>query len=201
MFAPTDDAFAALPAGTVDTLLEDPTGDLAAILTYHVVAGEVLAADVVGLDGQEVATVNGATFTVNVADDGSVSLTDAAGNEVGVVATDIQTSNGVIHVIDAVLMPTAAEEPEMTAPATTEAEMTEEADIVDTAIAAGDFTTLVAAVQAAGLEETLRGEGPFTVFAPTDDAFAALPAGTVDTLLEDPTGDLAAHPHLPRRRR
>ena len=50
-------------------------------------------------------TVNGATFTVNVADDGSVSLTDAAGNEVGVVATDIQTSNGVIHVIDAVLMP------------------------------------------------------------------------------------------------
>ena len=192
VFAPTDEAFAALPAGTVDTLLEDPTGDLAAILTYHVVAGEVLAADVVGLDGQEVATVNGATFTVNVADDGSVSLTDAAGNEVGVVATDIQASNGVIHVIDAVLMPTAGEEPEMTAPATTEAEMTEEADIVDTAIAAGDFTTLVAAVQAAGLEETLRGEGPFTVFAPTDDAFAALPAGTVDTLLEDPTGDLAA---------
>jgi uncharacterized surface protein with fasciclin (FAS1) repeats len=105
VFAPTDDAFAALPAGTVDTLLEDPTGDLASILTYHVVAGEVLAADVVGLDGQEVATVNGAAFTVNVADDGSVSLTDAAGNEVGVVTTDIQTSNGVIHVIDAVLMP------------------------------------------------------------------------------------------------
>ncbi len=62
------------------------------------------------------------------------------------------------------------------------------ADIVDTAVGAGDFTTLVAAVQAAGLEETLRGEGPFTVFAPTDDAFAALPAGTVDTLLADPTG-------------
>ncbi len=58
-------------------------------------------------------------------------------------------------------------------------------DIVDTAIAAGDFTTLVAAVQAAGLEETLRGEGPFTVFAPTDAAFAALPEGTVEALLED----------------
>lgn len=57
------------------------------------------------------------------------------------------------------------------------------ADIVDTAINAGSFTTLVAAVQAAGLEETLRGEGPFTVFAPTDDAFAALPEGTVETLL------------------
>ena len=105
VFAPTDDAFAALPAGTVDTLLADPTGDLAGILTYHVVAGAVPAADVVGLDGQAVTTVNGATFTVNVAADGSVSLTDAAGNDVAVVATDIQASNGIIHVIDAVLMP------------------------------------------------------------------------------------------------
>lgn len=59
----------------------------------------------------------------------------------------------------------------------------EKADIVDTAVAAGSFNTLVAAVQAAGLEETLRGEGPFTVFAPTDDAFAALPDGTVESLL------------------
>jgi uncharacterized surface protein with fasciclin (FAS1) repeats len=105
VFAPTDDAFAALPEGTVDTLLEDPTGDLTDILTYHVVEGAVMAEDVVGLDGQEVTTVNGATFTVNVGDDGSVSLTDAAGNEVNVVTTDIETSNGVIHVIDAVLMP------------------------------------------------------------------------------------------------
>jgi uncharacterized surface protein with fasciclin (FAS1) repeats len=105
VFAPTDDAFAALPEGTVEALLEDPTGDLAAILTYHVVAGAVMAADVVGLDGQDVATVNGATFTVNVADDGSVTLTDAAGSDVTVVTTDIETSNGVIHVIDAVLMP------------------------------------------------------------------------------------------------
>ncbi len=105
VFAPTDDAFAALPEGTVDTLLQDPTGDLADILTYHVVEGEVMAADVVEMDGQEVTTVNGATATVNVADDGSVSLTDAAGNEVNVVETDIQTSNGVIHVLDGVLMP------------------------------------------------------------------------------------------------
>jgi uncharacterized surface protein with fasciclin (FAS1) repeats len=105
VFAPTDDAFATLPAGIVDTLLQDPTGDLAEILTYHVVPGAVLAADVVGLDGQDVTTVNGATFIVDVADDGSVSLTDAAGNDVAVVATDIQTSNGVIHVIDTILMP------------------------------------------------------------------------------------------------
>ena len=61
----------------------------------------------------------------------------------------------------------------------------QEADIVDTAVAAGNFETLVAAVQAAGLVETLKGEGPFTVFAPTDEAFAALPEGTVEGLLED----------------
>jgi uncharacterized surface protein with fasciclin (FAS1) repeats len=105
VFAPTDDAFAALPAGTVDTLLADPTGDLTDILTYHVVPGEVLAADVAGLDGEAVTTVNGATFTVGVADDGAVTLTDGAGNEVSVVATDVQADNGVIHVIDGVLLP------------------------------------------------------------------------------------------------
>lgn len=59
------------------------------------------------------------------------------------------------------------------------------ADIVDTAVSAGSFTTLVAAVKAAGLVDTLKGAGPFTVFAPTDDAFAKLPAGTVDSLLKD----------------
>lgn len=105
VFAPTDAAFGALPAGTVDTLLADPEGDLSNILTYHVVPGEVLAEDVAGLDGQPVTTVNGATFTVEVGDDGSVSLTDAAGNQVAVTQTDVEASNGVIHVVDAVLMP------------------------------------------------------------------------------------------------
>jgi uncharacterized surface protein with fasciclin (FAS1) repeats len=105
VFAPTDEAFAALPAGTVDTLLADPAGDLTSILTYHVVPGSVAAADVVGLDGQAITTVNGATFTVDVADDGSVALTDGAGNQVDVVATDVQADNGVIHVIDGVLLP------------------------------------------------------------------------------------------------
>jgi uncharacterized surface protein with fasciclin (FAS1) repeats len=105
VFAPTDDAFAALPAGTIETLLEDPAGDLTDILTYHVVPGAVPAADVVELEGEAVTTVNGAAITIGVADDGSVTLTDAAGNDVAVVATDIQASNGVIHVIDAVLLP------------------------------------------------------------------------------------------------
>ena len=60
-----------------------------------------------------------------------------------------------------------------------------QADVVDTAVAAGDFETLVAAVQAAGLVETLKGEGPFTIFAPTDEAFAKLPEGTIEALLAD----------------
>jgi uncharacterized surface protein with fasciclin (FAS1) repeats len=104
VFAPSDDAFAKLPAETLTALMADPTGDLKGILTYHVVPSKVMAADVVGLAGTEVTTVNGATFTVNV-DGDKVSLTDAAGNTVNVVKTDIETSNGVIHVIDGVLLP------------------------------------------------------------------------------------------------
>jgi transforming growth factor-beta-induced protein len=88
-----------------------------------------------------------------------------------VIITDIEASNGVIHVIDSVLLPPSDET------------AMESMDIVDTAVADGRFTTLVAAVQAAELVDTLKGEGPFTVFAPTDDAFAALPAGTLDSLL------------------
>lgn len=106
VFAPTDAAFAKLPEGTVDTLLKDPKGQLTQILTYHVVPGKVLAADVVKLNGQKVTTVQGAQLTVEVAD-GKVALVDAAGNRVNVVATDVMASNGVIHVIDGVLLPSA----------------------------------------------------------------------------------------------
>ncbi len=106
VFAPTDDAFDKLPEGTVEELLKDPTGDLAEILKYHVVAGEVMAADVVKLDGQKVKTVQGAELTVEV-DGDTVSLTDVAGNSVNVVTTDVDASNGVIHVIDGVLLPTS----------------------------------------------------------------------------------------------
>jgi len=102
VFAPTDDAFAALPDGTLDTLLKPANKDqLAAILTYHVVDGEVMAADVTPGD---VTTVNGADFTVSE-DMGTVSITDGQGNTAQVVTTDIVASNGVIHVIDAVLLP------------------------------------------------------------------------------------------------
>jgi len=158
VFAPSDEAFAKLPEGTVEALLEDPTGQLARILLYHVVPGKVMAADV--SDGLTAETLRGAEVSFSVSD-GMVMI-----NEAEIVATDIETSNGVIHVIDSVILP-----PE---------------DIVDVASSAGSFNTLVAAVQAAGLEETLRSKGPFTVFAPTDEAFAQLPEGTVEALLEDP---------------
>ena len=104
VFAPTEAAFAKLPAGTVEALLTDPTGPLAEILRYHVVAGTVMAADVAGLNGQKVTTFQGGEFTVQVAG-GQVALEDATGQQVNVVATDLACSNGVIHVIDAVLLP------------------------------------------------------------------------------------------------
>ena len=165
VFAPTDDAFAALPEGTLDSLLlPENKQALTDILLYHVVSGKVMAADVTALTSAT--TVLGKDVTVKV-DMGNVYINDAQ-----VVITDIATSNGVIHVIDAVLLPP-----------TDEAAMEEKNTIVDIAVADGRFTTLVAALTAAELVETLSGEGPFTVFAPTDDAFAALPAGTLDTLL------------------
>ncbi len=159
VFAPTDDAFAKLPEGTVEALLEDIPA-LTDILLYHVVSGEVLAEAVVSLESAE--TLLGENVAIKV-EDGKVFI-----NESEVIITDIMADNGVIHVIDTVLLP---EEPL--------------GSIVDIAVADGRFETLVAALQAADLAETLAGEGPFTVFAPTDDAFAKLPEGTVEALLED----------------
>jgi uncharacterized surface protein with fasciclin (FAS1) repeats len=100
VFAPTNAAFAKLPAGTVESLLKpENKATLVKILTYHVVSGKVLAADVVKLDGKMVKTVQGSDVTVTVAG-GKVKVNDS-----NVVATDIETSNGVIHVIDTVLLP------------------------------------------------------------------------------------------------
>ena len=105
VFAPTDAAFAKLPAGTVETLLKpENKATLVKILTYHVVSGKVEAAKVVTLNGKKVTTVAMQDVTVNVAGD-KVSLTDAMGGISNVTAVDVQASNGVIHVIDSVLMP------------------------------------------------------------------------------------------------
>ena len=175
VFAPTDDAFAALPEGTVEALLADPEA-LSQILLYHVVSGKVMAADVAGLNGADVATVAGENIMVK-ADDMGVMI-----NESKVIITDIEGSNGVIHVVDAVILPPVEESAEVEM----DDEMMEESKtIVDIAVEDGRFTTLVTAVTEAGLVETLQSEGPFTVFAPTDEAFAALPAGTIEALLAD----------------
>jgi uncharacterized surface protein with fasciclin (FAS1) repeats len=158
VFAPTDEAFAKLPAGTVEDLLKpENKAKLASILTYHVVAGKVMAADVVKL--KNAGTVQGQRVDIN-AQGGKVTVDNA-----NVVTTDIACTNGVIHVIDTVILPN-------------------DKNIVEVAASNGSFNTLVAAVKAAGLVETLSGKGPFTVLAPTDAAFAKLPAGTLENLLK-----------------
>ena len=169
VFAPTDAAFAALPDGTLEALLADPTGQLQQILLYHVLDGQVQAADVI--DGLVASTLQGGD--VSFAVDGSkVTINDAS-----IVLTDIEAANGVIHVIDSVILPSSEQAAALL-------------DIVDTAIQSGEVDTLVQAVQAAGLEDALRGQGPYTVFAPTNAAFGTLPAGTLAALLADPLGQL-----------
>jgi len=158
VFAPTDEAFAKLPPGTVDTLLKpENKSQLVSVLTYHVVSGKVSAAQVVKLDAA--ATVNGQRVAFKV-DDGKVRVDQAT-----VVKADIHCSNGIIHVIDQVILPSADKIPA-------------------TADKAGAFKTLLVAAKAAGLLEVLSGDKPLTVFAPTDEAFAKLPAGTVESLLK-----------------
>lgn len=158
VFAPTDAAFAKLPAGTVEGLLKpENKAKLASILTYHVVSGKVMAADVVKIKGA--VSLNGQRVDVKV--DGKTVSFDGAKVE----TTDIACSNGVIHVIDSVILPSSDSIPAV-------------------ADKAGKFKTLLAAVKAAGLVETLSGPGPFTVFAPTDEAFAKVPAATLADLLK-----------------
>jgi uncharacterized surface protein with fasciclin (FAS1) repeats len=158
VFAPTDEAFDNLPAGTLKSLLKAKNKEqLSAILTYHVVPGRVSARVAFGLDNA--ATVNGQRLDIDRRD-GKLVI-----GEANIVATDINCTNGVIHVIDRVLLP-------------------EQQRIPASAAKAGQFNTLLAAVSAAGLGEVLDGAGPFTVFAPTDDAFETLPEGTVESLLK-----------------
>ncbi len=157
VFAPTDAAFQTVPAFLLNKLVTPPyKTELGLILKYHVLAGQVKAADVLGKK-QDVASVQGASLNV----DGSGGKVVLNGS-INVTKPDVLAGNGVIHVIDGVLLPT----------------------LVDTAIGYDDgavkFSTLVAAVKAAGLVDTLNGPGPFTIFAPTDAAFAALKAALGD---------------------
>lgn len=179
VFAPVNGAFEDLPEGLVDALLKPENKEvLKQILTYHVVTGQFKAADVTaaieqGGGSAELQALSGAKIIASAVD-GKVILKDEQGNEIEVTATDVTASNGVIHLIDGVLIPGSVNP----------ADLLPKPNIVAVASGNEQFSTLVAAVQAGGLVETLQGEGPFTVFAPVNAAFEALPEGTLETLLK-----------------
>lgn len=161
VFAPTDAAFDAIDPFVLLDLLTDNDA-LAEILTYHVAGGSLLSTDL--SDGQTITTVNGADVTVSITDD-TVMINDAI-----VIVPNLVADNGVVHVIDAVL----------TVPDPTPS------TVVDIIVNSPDHNLLELAVGAAGLVDALSGEGPFTVFAPTDAAIADLVAAldiTADELL------------------
>jgi len=165
VFAPTDAAFTALLGElniTAEQLLNHP--DLPKVLLYHVVAGKVMSTDL--SNGLKAATIQGETVMADLT--AGVKINDAK-----VTTADVVASNGVIHIIDKVLVPKAF----VLSPAPAEAmaaTMAPNKSIVETAIGNPDFSILVAALQKAGLVEALSGAGPFTVFAPTNAAFTAL---------------------------
>ncbi len=167
VFAPTDAAFALLGEAAINDLLADPD-TLSDILLYHVVSGTALdSAAATDAVGTTVEMANGDRVGVSARND-SLFL-----NLSKVTATDIQADNGVIHVIDAVLMPPADATPS-------------ESTIVNIAAADERFTTLVAALGATGLDTLLASEtDTFTVFAPTDAAFEAMGSANVTALLAD----------------
>jgi uncharacterized surface protein with fasciclin (FAS1) repeats len=168
VFAPTNAAFADLLAElgvSKDELLADKPL-LTSVLTYHVLAGRILAAQIPL--GKALDTVQGDVFKIDRSGAGLV-ITDGRNRTAGISRADLRASNGVVHVVDRVLLPA-------------------DKDLVQTAQSIPDFSILVDAVVAAGLQSTLSGAGPFTVFAPTNAAFADLLAElgvTKDELLSD----------------
>ena len=170
VFAPTDEAFNELPDGTISTLLnEDGRRTLSGILTYHVVQGAVFADDLPERR-IEVKTLAGDTLVVE-RDGDEVTV-----NGTPVIAADVRASNGVVHVIGSVLSPD--DKPEATH--STSAANQSIGDLLD---GADNLSTLRTAVRAAGFNDSVRNGGPYTVLAPTDEAFDALPEGTLNSLL------------------
>jgi transforming growth factor-beta-induced protein len=157
VFAPTDAAFAALPPGTVNSLLADIPA-LQNVLQYHVL-GEPKSASKLLLK-RSAETLQGADVTV------SLNRTGVLINQSRVLNPNVNTPNGIIHVIDAVLLPPSPKP-----------------NLIATLENDGRFTTLLTALEIAGLKDTVATGGTFTIFAPTDAAFAALPPGTVESLV------------------
>lgn len=165
VFAPTDEAFAKLPEGTLEDLLKPANrAKLQSILKYHVVAGSVGLAD--ALKAGSAKTVLGQTLSLRFSE-GRVRV-----NEAILLDADRRCANGVIHVIDSIILPPASAN-----------------DLASVAKQAGTFGTLLAAVEAAGFSKALTGDEPITLLAPTDDAFKALSAGTVESLLKPENRD------------
>ena len=191
IFAPANSAFAKLPAGTVETLVKpENKATLSSILTYHVIAGKKLSSkDLAKTSSYK--TVNGESLSVKV-----TGKKITVNGTTKVVLADVQVANGTVFIIDSVLMP---KNPAAGTPVAAEADAAAvgvpatgsgslkgmAADPAATAASNNPaLTTLVAAVKAAGLVDTLHGPGPFTIFAPVNSAFEKLPAGTVDSLVK-----------------
>ena len=163
VFAPTDAAFAKVPKATLDKLAADPAA-LRRVLLHHVVQGDLPASAVASRTTITTLEGSGTADRITVKSAGGVVTVDGA----RVTTPDVKASNGTIHVIDAVLLPK---------PPTR--------NIVQTAVAAGSFKTLASLLKTAGLAGTLQGKGPFTVFAPTDAAFAKVPKATLASLAKN----------------
>jgi uncharacterized surface protein with fasciclin (FAS1) repeats len=158
VFAPTDAAFALLGEKTLATLGQpENKTKLTAILTYHVVPGSMSSSQFTSTGGAN--TLNGQRLGFG-GSNGNFTV-----GQVTITKTDIQCSNGVVHVIDAVLTPS-------------------ESNLAEVAGTTGNFSTFLKACQAAGLDAMLVKNGNYTVFAPTDEAFAKLPAGTLEMLMQ-----------------
>ena len=162
VFAPTDAAFAALLPGVLDSLNADPTGDLANVLLYHIVAGTYGTTDFVN---GFLSTRQGGLLQIQIS--GSMVLI----NDVALTVTDLVATNGVVHVLDAVLFPPKADT---------------RVTLVDMLENSPMHQTLLEEINLAGLNTILDGDGPFTLFAPNDSAFAHLPTGFLDSLNADP---------------
>lgn len=167
VFAPTDDAFAALPDGLLDDLTDS---QLTEIILYHVLAGTVQSSQI---ETQQDATTEQGERVLLQSNANGVTVNGSS----SVIAADITASNGIIHAVDEVLLPAAFREP----------------GIIETAEAAGDFEILLGAVESAGLTTTLQFLGPFTVFAPSDQAFTDLGIETVESLTEDQLSDVLTY--------
>lgn len=157
VFAPTDDAFTALPAGTVESLVTNVPA-LQNILLYHVLEGSNSAYDLFCKRSAE--TLQGEEVAISIKR-GGVFI-----NQSPLISPNVKAPNGIIHVIGAVLLPPPPQP-----------------NLIETLENDGRFTTLLAALEIAGLKDTVATGGVFTIFAPTDDAFAALPPGTVESLI------------------